>query len=194
MTQPTSDLLSAARDIASEVVELRRELHANPELGLYLLGTQQRILESLTGLGLDITLGEGLSSVVADLDTGREGPTVLLRGDMDALPLTEDTDLPFTSKVDGAMHACGHDSHVAMLVGAAKLLSAQQDNLSGRVRFMFQPGEEGFHGARHMIDGTWCIPVSGESPLVWPTRMDVRVRSTSSRVIRSRSTIQPWPN
>lgn len=152
MTQPTSDLPSAARDIASEVVALRRELHANPELGLDLPETQQRVLESLTGLGLDITLGESLSSVVADLDTGREGPTVLLRGDMDALPLTEDTGLPFESKVDGRMHACGHDSHVAMLVGAAKLLSSQQGELRGRVRFMFQPGEEGFHGARYMIE------------------------------------------
>ena len=76
-------------------VELRRELHANPELGLHLPETQKRILEWLTGLGLDITLGENLSSVVADLDTGRDGPTVLLRGDMNALPLTEDSDLPF---------------------------------------------------------------------------------------------------
>lgn len=152
MTQPTPDLLSAARDFDSEVVELRRELHANPELGLHLPETQQRILESLTGLGLDITLGESVSSVVADLDTGRPGPTVLLRGDMDALPLTEDTDVPFKSKVEGRMHACGHDSHVAMLVGAAKLLSANKSELSGRVRFMFQPGEEGFHGARNMIE------------------------------------------
>lgn len=152
MTQPTSDLLTAAHDVASEVVELRRELHANPELGLHLPGTQKRILESLTGLGLDITVGESVSSVVADLDTHRDGPTVLLRGDMDALPLTEDTELPFTSKVEGRMHACGHDSHVAMLVGAAKFLSANRDELSGRVRFMFQPGEEGFHGARYMIE------------------------------------------
>jgi amidohydrolase len=152
MTQPTSDLVSAATDINSEVIELRREIHANPELGLHLPGTQQRVLESLTGLGLDITLGEGLSSVVADLDTGRDGPTVLLRGDMDALPLTEDTDEPFKSKVEGRMHACGHDSHVAMLAGAAKLLSDNRGELRGRVRFMFQPGEEGFHGARYMIE------------------------------------------
>ena len=152
MTQSPSDLLSAAQDIASEVVELRRDVHANPELGLQLPGTQKRILEALTGLGLDITLGEGVTSVVADLDTGRDGPTVLLRGDMDALPLTEDSDLPFKSTVEGRMHACGHDSHVAMLVGAAKLLSANKGELTGRVRFMFQPGEEGFHGARYMVE------------------------------------------
>ncbi|MFT7475504.1 MAG: amidohydrolase [Verrucomicrobiales bacterium] len=152
MTKPTSDLVSAALDVTPEVIELRREVHANPELGLHLPGTQQRILESLTGLGLDITLGESLSSVVADLDTGRDGPTVLLRGDMDALPLTEDTDEPFKSTVEGRMHACGHDSHVAMLAGAAKVLSDNRGELRGRVRFMFQPGEEGFHGARYMIE------------------------------------------
>lgn len=152
MNQPTPDLLTAARSIDSEVIALRRELHANPELGLQLPETQARILEALTGFGLDITVGDSVTSVVADLDTGREGPTVLLRGDMDALPLTEATDVPFKSRVEGRMHACGHDSHVAMLVGAAKLLSENKSELSGRVRFMFQPGEEGFHGARYMIE------------------------------------------
>ena len=135
-----------------DVIALRRDIHANPELGLQLPGTQQRILEALTGLDLEITRGEALTSVVADLDTGRPGPTVLLRGDMDALPLTEDSGEPFSSAVAGRMHACGHDSHVAMLVGAARVLSANKDELNGRVRFMFQPGEEGFHGARLMID------------------------------------------
>jgi len=152
MTQPTPDLVSAALNVNPEVIELRRVVHANPELGLHLPGTQKVILEALTGLGLDITLGQGLSSVVADLDTGRDGPTVLLRGDMDALPLHEDTDEPFKSTVEGRMHACGHDSHVAMLIGAAKLLSASSGELSGRVRFMFQPGEEGYHGAQYMIE------------------------------------------
>jgi hippurate hydrolase len=152
MGQQPSDLVTAAHRVDADVIELRREIHANPELGLQLPDTQKRILESLTGLGLDITPGEQLTSVVADLDTGREGPTVLLRGDMDALPLTEDTDEPFKSTVEGRMHACGHDSHVAMLAGAAKLLSENQGELRGRVRFMFQPGEEGYHGARYMIE------------------------------------------
>ncbi len=152
MAQPASDLLRASAALDTAVIELRRDIHANPEIGLQLPETQRRILDSLTGLGLNITLGESLTSVVADLDTGRDGPTVLLRGDMDALPLTEDTDEPFASNIEGAMHACGHDSHVAMLAGAAKLLSENRGELTGRVRFMFQPGEEGFHGARYMIE------------------------------------------
>ena len=152
MTQTQSDLVTAAFEVTPDVIELRREIHANPEIGLQLPETQRRILDSLTGLGLDITLGNDLTSVVADLDTGREGPTVLLRGDMDALPLIEDTDETFASTIEGRMHACGHDSHVAMLAGAAKLLSDNRGELSGRIRFMFQPGEEGYHGARYMID------------------------------------------
>jgi len=96
-------------------------------------------------------LGESTTSVVADLDTGRPGPTVLLRGDMDALPLQEDNEFDYKSTIDGAMHACGHDAHVAMLASAARLLAGNQDSLTGKVRFMFQPGEEGFHGAEYMI-------------------------------------------
>jgi len=149
---PGSDLLDAATALDAETVELRRAIHAEPELGLQLPLTQKKITEALTGLGLDIKLGESTTSVVADLDTGKPGPTVLLRGDMDALPLQEDYVSPFQSKHDGKMHACGHDSHVAMLASAAKLLADNRDELTGKVRFMFQPGEEGFHGARYMID------------------------------------------
>jgi hippurate hydrolase len=97
-----------------------------------------------------VTTGDTVSSVVADM--GNDGPVVLLRGDMDALPMPEDTGLEFASAVDGCMHACGHDAHTAMLVGAARLLHARRSELPGTVRFMFQPGEEGFHGARYMID------------------------------------------
>jgi len=136
----------------AEAVTLRRRLHAHPELGLHLPMTQAAILESLKGLGLDIRLGQKLSSVTAILDTGRPGPTVLLRGDMDALPLQEDADVEYASTVPGAMHACCHDSHVAMLVQAAKLLATKKNEFSGRVVFMFQPGEEGFGGARFMIE------------------------------------------
>jgi len=146
------DLLEAARGLQAETIELRRSIHAEPEIGLQLPKTQQKIVESLTGLGLDIRLGESTTSVVADLDTGKPGPTVLLRGDMDALPLQEDFESDFTSKYDGVMHACGHDTHVAMLASAARLLSENKDTFTGKVRFMFQPGEEGYHGAKYMIE------------------------------------------
>ncbi|MCB1270567.1 MAG: amidohydrolase [Microthrixaceae bacterium] len=160
------------QDVHPEVVELRRRLHRHPELGLDLPRTQAAVVEFLEGLGLEVTLGEGLSSVVADLDTGRPGPTVLLRGDMDALPMPEDTGLEFASEVDGRMHACGHDAHTAMLAGAAKVLSAGRDRLPGRIRFMFQPGEEGQGGARVMIDegvldgvdGAFAIDVTPNLP------------------------------
>jgi hippurate hydrolase len=147
-----SDLLEAAKSHQDSTIELRRSIHAEPELGLQLPETQKKVLEALTGLGLDITLGESTTSVVADLDTGRPGPTVLLRGDMDALPLQEDFVTDFQSRHDGRMHACGHDAHVAMLASAAQLLSENADELTGKVRFMFQPGEEGFHGAKYMIE------------------------------------------
>jgi hippurate hydrolase len=148
----TSELLNDAIELLPETIWLRRDVHAHPELGLELPRTQGAVLAALDGLGLSITTGTSLSSVTAVLDSGRAGPTVLLRGDMDALPLTEDTGLEFASTNEGVMHACGHDSHVAMLVGAAKLLRRRAQDLRGRVVFMFQPGEEGDHGAKFMID------------------------------------------
>ncbi len=147
-----TDLLAAAEHIQPEVVALRRDIHAHPELGLDNPRTQRAILDALDGLGLDISLGAGLTSVVAELDTGRPGPTVLLRADTDALPMPEDTDEAFRSTVDGAAHACGHDGHTAMLAGAARLLAGHRGEFTGRVRFMFQPGEEGAGGARLMVD------------------------------------------
>ncbi len=146
------DLVEAARGLDSETIELRRSIHAEPEIGLDLPITQAKVVESLTGLGLDISLGESLTSVVADLDSGKPGPMVLLRGDMDALPLTEDLVSDFQSQHEGVMHACGHDAHVAMLASAARLLSENKSEFTGKVRFMFQPGEEGYAGARHMIE------------------------------------------
>jgi len=115
-------LLAAAHAVQPEVVSLRRRIHAEPELGLDLPATRAKILEALHGLPLEIALHESCSGVVATLRGAAEGPTLLLRGDMDALPMPEDTGLPFRSQREGVMHACGHDSHVAMLPGAAKLL------------------------------------------------------------------------
>jgi hippurate hydrolase len=149
---PDATLLAEAQSLLPAAIRLRRDIHAHPELGLELPRTQGAVLSAIEGLGLSVTSGRALSSVVAVLDSGRPGPTVLLRGDMDALPMPEDTGLDFASTNAGATHACGHDSHVAMLVGAASLLRAHVDQLKGRVVFMFQPGEEGEHGARFMID------------------------------------------
>lgn len=146
------ELVTAAQDLQDENVELRRAIHADPEIGLHLPATQSKILEALTGLGLKITQGQSSTSVVADLETNKSGPTVLLRADMDALPLREDNDIVYRSRHEDRMHACGHDSHVSMLVTAARILAANKEELTGRIRFMFQPGEEGFHGACHMID------------------------------------------
>jgi len=114
--------------------------------------TQAVVLEALDGLGLDIRTGQRTTSVVARLTGARPGPTILLRADMDALPMPEETGLPFASEVSGTMHACGHDAHTAMLVGAARLLARRRDSLAGSVLFMLQPGEEGYHGARVMIE------------------------------------------
>ncbi|MFG1813972.1 M20 family metallopeptidase [Kribbella sp. NPDC049174] len=145
----TVELAEGFRD---EIVALRRALHQVPEYDLELPKTQGLILDALEGLPLEITLGKELSSVTAVLRGGRgPGPVVLLRGDMDALPVTERVDVPYASQHPGMMHACGHDLHVAGLVGAAKILSAMQAELAGDVVFMFQPGEETSGGAPIMI-------------------------------------------
>jgi hippurate hydrolase len=162
-------LRDAAHDLLPDMVALRRTLHQWPEIGNDLPITRETVLEALEGLPVDVTLHESTSGIAALLDGGRPGPTVLLRGDMDALPLTEDTGLDFVSRSEGSMHACGHDTHTSMLVGAAKLLSAQRADLAGRVLFMFQPGEEGNHGARFMLEeGLLDLPAradGSESPV-----------------------------
>ncbi|MCO8126467.1 M20 family metallopeptidase [Acidimicrobiia bacterium EGI L10123] len=149
---PTSDLLDAARAVQPDTVALRRDLHRHPEIGNDLPRTQGAVLDAIGDLGFDVRTGTSVTSVTATLDTGRPGGTMLLRGDMDALPMPEDTGLDYASEVDGAMHACGHDAHTAMLASAARLLADRSDDLTGKVVFMFQPGEEGHHGARHMLE------------------------------------------
>ena len=149
-------VLSDAQELAGDLTDLRRRLHQEPELGLHLPRTQEKVLEALSGLPYEITLGTDATSVTAVLrGTGGEAsavrPVVLLRGDMDALPIQEHTGLDFSSRIDGAMHACGHDLHTTMLAGAATLLAHHRDRLVGDVVLMFQPGEEGFDGAGVMI-------------------------------------------
>ena len=149
---PTTDWTAAGEAELSDVVELRRAIHADPEIGLNCPRTTGKLKAALAGLPLEIHEGPSTTGFVAVLRGPHNGRTVLLRGDMDALPMTEETGLPFASRAPGRMHACGHDAHSAMLVGAARALSARRTELAGTVAFMFQPGEEGHHGARHMID------------------------------------------
>ncbi|MFI6002171.1 M20 family metallopeptidase [Streptomyces sp. NPDC051366] len=145
-------LLDEAHRLLPGIIDVRRTLHRAPELGLHLPLTQQTVLEALTGLPLRITAGERLSSVVATLDGAQPGRTILLRADMDALPQQEDTGLDYASQIPSAMHACGHDLHTAMLIGAARLLCARRGQIRGRVVFMFQPAEERGGGAPYMIE------------------------------------------
>jgi amidohydrolase len=164
-----------AAKLADEIAELRHAIHREPEIGLDLPKTQAKVLDALDGLPLEISTGQALSSVTAVLRGSAHsrahsrrrsgaGPVVLLRGDMDALPVTEETGLPYASAIPGAMHACGHDLHTAMLAGAARLLSARQADLPGTVIFMFQPGEEGCAGARHMIN-EGVLDAAGQRPV-----------------------------
>ena len=154
------DLLEQARGLSDSIVALRRAIHAEPELGLHTPKTRDKVRAALAHLPLTWREGPSTTGLVATLK-GRAGPgrRVLLRGDMDALPMTEETGLDFSSTIPGAMHACGHDTHTAMLAGAAELLCARADDLAGEVQFMFQPGEEGFHGARFMLDDGLIDPL-----------------------------------
>ncbi|MDT0320008.1 M20 metallopeptidase family protein [Streptomyces millisiae] len=157
------NLLDDANALADDLTQLRRRLHAVPEVGLDLPRTQETVLAALEGLPLDVTTGASLTSVTAVLRGATPGPTVLLRGDMDALPVAERTGLPFAAD-NGRMHACGHDLHTTMLAGAARLLSAHRDRLAGNVVFMFQPGEEGYDGAGRML-AEGVLDATGERPV-----------------------------
>lgn len=154
------ELLEQARGYSDAIVTLRRAIHAEPELGLHTPKTRDKVRAALAHLPLIWREGPSTTGLVATLKGGAgPGRRVLLRGDMDALPMTEETGLDFSSTIPGAMHACGHDTHTAMLAGAAELLCARADQLAGEVQFMFQPGEEGFHGARFMLDDGLIDPL-----------------------------------
>ena len=161
----TIDALAEA--VNEQVIAWRRDIHANPELGMQEFRTAALVAEHLESLGIEVETGVGGTGVVGILRGGREGPVVALRADMDGLPVTEQTDLPFASKATamwqgrevGVMHACGHDNHVAILMGVASVLSEMQDELPGTVKFLFQPAEEGPGGAEPMIaDGAFDNP------------------------------------
>lgn len=148
---PAPAFRDSAEALLPDLVAVRRELHSVAEVGLHLPRTQRILLRELAELGLEVTTGTALSSVTAVLRGGGPGPSVLLRADMDALPIEEASGVDFAA-VEGAMHACGHDLHMAGLLGAVRLLVERRDQLPGTVVFMFQPGEEGQGGGRIMID------------------------------------------
>ena len=161
---PHDTMLTSAEGIAGELVSLRRAIHAEPEVGLHTPLTRDKVRAALAGLPLSWREGPSTTGLVATLIGGAKGGDgpgrrVLLRGDMDALPMPEETGLDFASRHPGVMHACGHDAHTAMLVGAARLLCARAESLSGEVQFMFQPGEEGYHGARFMLEDGLIDPL-----------------------------------
>ncbi len=168
---PLGPILEAAKQIQPRLVDLRRRIHQEPELGLETPLTRAKILDELEGLDLDITLHKKTSGIVAVLRGAKPGRSILLRGDMDALPMPEETGLSFQSKIEGRMHACGHDAHVSMLAGAARLLAERRAEIAGEIVFMFQPGEECYGGAEIMlaegmpeVDGCFALHIAPQIP------------------------------
>ncbi len=148
-------MLDRARALQPKLVEIRRHIHRNPELGFQEFKTSEFVSEQLSALGIEHQRGVARTGIVATLGDGN-GPTVALRADMDALPIQEANDVSYKSQTPGVMHACGHDAHTAMLLGAAELLS--KENLRGTVRLLFQPSEEG--GAENRSGG-WLMVQEG---------------------------------
>ncbi len=155
-------------DFGEKIVALRRDIHREPELGFDTKKTAEKVLSALDGLPLDIQTGVAENGIVATLFSG-EGPTVGLRADMDALPIHEETGLPFASEIEGKMHACGHDGHTSMLVGAAHALCGMRERLNGTVKFFFQPAEEGGGGGKVMVEEGVADDVASVFALhLWP--------------------------
>jgi len=140
------DFLAEATRIEPEIIKTRRILHQHPELAYHENGTAKLVADMLESMGVNVKRGVGGTGVLGALKGARPGRVVALRADMDGLPVHELSDVDFKSKVDGVMHACGHDTHMAMLLGAARILSENKDKLCGTVKFLFQPAEE--HGGR----------------------------------------------
>ncbi len=175
MPIPVDEIRDRAKRLAPDAVALRREIHAHPELGLELPETKTRVLRALDGLPLEIRESTNTSSLVATLECGAPGPTLLLRADMDALPMPEDTGLDFCSTVPGRMHACGHDAHTAMLAAGARMLCEMRESLRGRIHLFFQAGEEGFHGARYVLE-EGLLDGGAQPDAVFAIHIDPRLR------------------
>jgi len=145
------DFQQEAAQVYDEVVVLRRDFHQHPELGFEEVRTSRIVAEHLTALGLEVQRGIAETGVVGLMEGSKDGPTVLLRFDMDALPIQEESDIEYCSTNPGVMHACGHDGHTAMGLGIARILAKYQEKMAGRIKFVFQPAEEGLGGAFAMI-------------------------------------------
>lgn len=215
MAGQVEELLDEAKAGLEEVVALRRAIHAEPEVGLDLPLTQAKVLDALEPYDMTVALGTRLSSVVATMEMGSPGPTVLLRGDMDALAMDERSGSPFASRFEQRMHACGHDAHTAMLVGAAKLLAARRHTFAGTVKLFFQPGEEGRHGARvaieeglldppHAPDRAFALHAAPDLPagsvatrsgpiMAEATTLRITVRGRGAHAARPHLSIDPLP-
>lgn len=172
-----SNLYSEANAQFEWTQTLRRDLHKHPELGFQEERTASLVARELTALGMEVTPGVGKTGVVALLEGSQPGPVILLRSDMDALPILEDTGAPYASVNTGVMHACGHDGHISALLTAARLLVAHREEIRGTVKFVFQPAEEGLGGAQAMIrdgvletpkpDYTFSCHLWNERPVGW---------------------------
>jgi len=188
-----SDWVVTAASGRDELFALRRAIHAEPELGLDTPRTKGKLEAALAGLPVTIRLSEKCSGFVAVLDGTSPGRTVLLRGDMDALPIHEATGLDFASREAGRMHACGHDSHSAMLASAARILCGWRAEFSGRILFMFQPGEEGHHGAKLMLEEGLLgdpLPDAAFALHIWPTLPHGAIACRAGAMLASTDTLK----
>lgn len=156
----TSVFRTEADAMYDELVRIRRDFHQHPELAFQEIRTASIVAQQLSDLGMEVQTGVGKTGVVAILEGAHDGPTVLVRADMDALPITEANQIDYISGASGKMHACGHDGHTAIALGVAKLFAQQRDNIAGRIKFVFQPAEEIAQGAEAMVaDGVLRDPV-----------------------------------
>ncbi len=171
------DFLEKAKQLSEYTVATRRDLHRHPELGFEEVRTAGIVADTLRDLGMEVTTGVGKTGVVGLLEGKQKSPVVLLRFDMDALPILEENEVDYVSEVPGKMHACGHDNHVAVGLTVAKILAEMQDLLPGTVKFVFQPAEEGDGGAELMVaegvlanptpDAALAMHVWNEKPVGW---------------------------
>ena len=148
----TEEIKKISSTIISEIISIRRDIHQHPELGFHEYRTSAIVSDFLKSLGLKVYTNIAKTGVVGLLEGKNPGKTVAIRADIDALPITEENDIEFASRIKNVMHACGHDAHTAIALGTAKILSGMKERISGNVKFIFQPAEESLGGAKLMIE------------------------------------------